>query len=107
MRIYNEWEEKRKAAWYNAMQPISFRYLPELLNLEGDHWVIYAMRMGDRYEEWKTDMEHIETLIDYQLEPDLLSQPYEVFKKAFSEKFKLGDKEPGEKRDKRIFGYKL
>lgn len=99
---YHNWEEKRKAIWYDAMQPLNFTYLPELNDMEGDYWVIYAMEIRDEYERWKTRMEHIETVLDYHLDPELLFAPHDEFTKAHTAVFQQYWKESDESRNQRI-----
>ena len=84
---YYHFTENRKSAWYDVMQPMNFVYLPELNEMEGDYWVMYAVKMRDEYENWKTRMEYAETVIEYDMDPELLFAPRDAFQKVHQEKF--------------------
>lgn len=102
IRMYHNWEEKRKEIWYDAMQPLNFTYLPQLNDMEGDYWIVYAMEIRDEYERWKTRMEHVETVLDYRLDPELLFASRDEFTKAHTAVFQQYWKEEDNKRNQRI-----
>lgn len=83
---FHNWEENRRQAFYDIIQPLLFETLPALQNMEGDEWVIYAMRLRDEYEEWKSFCEHLETIIDYELPAESFYWEKPDFRKALHEK---------------------
>ena len=101
--IIYKWKEKRKQEWYDAMQPLNFKYFPELNELEGDYWVLYAVHMRDNYELWKEDLEKIETVLDYGMNPEILFQPLDDLIKAIGEIDWETLNKLEEKREQRIY----
>jgi hypothetical protein len=101
LEFYN-WEESRRQAFYDIVQPLLFETIPALHNLEGDEWVLYAMYLRDQYEEWKTFCEHLETVIDYELPPDSFYWEKPDFQKALHEKGREYLNRSIEKRNRRI-----
>lgn len=55
--------------FYDIVQPVLFRLLPGLHNLEGEYWTLYAVKLRDNYEQWKTFAGRLETIIEYNLPP--------------------------------------
>jgi len=104
MLLYHNWAEKRKAAWYDVVQPLNFKNLPDLQNIEGDYWILYAVAMRDTYERWKSGAERIETVLDYEIDPAILLQPYQDLIDAISKKDLEARKKAEEKRDLLIYG---
>ncbi|MCF8257918.1 MAG: hypothetical protein K9J06_10200 [Flavobacteriales bacterium] len=65
LRKSHEERKKLMDAYYDLMQPLLFQHLPTLDQLEGDHWVLYAVTIRDAYEEWKSLCGEMETTIEY------------------------------------------
>lgn len=103
-RILDEWEEGRKQAFYDVLQPILFQFFPDLLNLEGDHWVIYAAHIRDAYEQWKSFSERLESIIDYELPIESFYWENKDYFKAIHEKGPEYLRRSSEKRKKIIYG---
>jgi hypothetical protein len=99
---YHIWKEKRKTEYFDIVQPLIFKYLPELNNIEGDHWVIYAATVKDLYEEWKILCEEIETIIEYQMPPESVKLKSEDFQKLVYEYFLLRGRVVADNRSARI-----
>lgn len=102
--IFHRWKEERKQQWYDAMQPLNFKYLPALNELNGDYWILYAVTMRDNYESWKTGLENIESVLDYGMNPAILLQPFDDLVKAIGEIDWKTRNRLEEKRDQRIYG---
>lgn len=102
-RIYHNWQEKRKDEYFAIVQPLIFKYLPELNNIEGDYWVLYAVTVRDLYEEWKTLCEEIETIIDYQMPPESVKLESKDFRKLIHEYYNLRGRKVSDDRLARIY----
>ena len=107
MFVFHDWEENRKKEYYDIVQPMLFKYLPDLNKTEGDYWVIYAVCIRDNYEEWKSLCEEMETTIDYKMPLESVNWKYEDWHKLFKKHFPKYKKTAEVKRDKRISGQYL
>lgn len=107
MRIFHEWEEARLQQWYDVVQPLNFKYLPELNELEGDFWILYAINMLDTYDEWKSFAERLEIIIDYDMEPSLFDDENEKFFEAMRNTPQEKKNASEDKRDIKIYGRTL
>ncbi len=63
LQFYN-WEQTRQAEYILLIQKIYFRYFPQLLDLNSDEWILFAVDIRDEYEMFKESCEHIEEFID-------------------------------------------
>ncbi len=106
MRNFFLWEQKKKNDFFDIIQPLAFSYLPELSNLEGDFWVIYAVCITDNYEQWKILNEHLEIILDYEMPMECIklkiSELSELINRDYFNKFD----EVKAKRDLKISLYK-
>ncbi|MCH7987579.1 MAG: hypothetical protein IID46_00350, partial [Planctomycetes bacterium] len=80
--------EQRKKQYFDIVQPLLFKYLPDLDNIENDHWVIYAVTLRDFYEEWKTICETADTTIQYKMPPESIWWEYKDWDKLLTERLK-------------------
>jgi hypothetical protein len=87
MLRYFMWCEQRKTEFYDIIQPPLFRLYPELEDLEGDFWVLYAVELRDAYEEWLSMMEQTETVVIYQMPPESINWKYEDYRKEVSARY--------------------
>ncbi len=85
---HHRWKERTKTEWYNVMQPLNFDYLPQLSNMDGDYWLLYAMNMRDDYEYWKSWLEMLHTFISLDLDPTLLDGKAEIWREKMSEAYR-------------------
>lgn len=76
IRKWHEQEKHRKDAYYDLMQPLLFKHMPTLQDLEGDYWVLYAVTIGDAYEEWKSLCEEMETTIEHGMPQESITYEY-------------------------------
>jgi hypothetical protein len=104
MRIFHEWEEARLQQWYDVVQPLNFKYLPELNEIEGDYWILYAINMLDTYDEWKSFAERLELILDYGMDPSLFDDENEQFYEAMRNTPQEKQDASEDKRDIKIFG---
>ena len=104
MKLFFDWTQSRKACFYDIAQAHLFHLLPELYNLENDYWVTYATCFGDIYEEWKTDGEHIETVLEYEMPAKTIHLYGKEFQDIFQPYFEKDPHRGEAERDKRIFG---
>lgn len=104
IKQFHEWEEKRKNEYYELVQPVLFQHLPELQDMEGDWWVIYAVSIRDNYETWNQLCEELETALDYDLPPESCNWEYDKFKEAVSKRTKGQYTAAEKKRNKKIYG---
>jgi hypothetical protein len=78
---FEEWEKERQNEFMGVVQPVLFYHLPELNEIEGDYFISFAVDLRDYYENWKSWLEHAETVIENEM-------PYEtvfIFKEEFQE----------------------
>ena len=87
IHLIHQREQKRRSQYYDIVQPILFKYLPTLNDLENDYWVIYAVTIHDNYEEWKTACDQILTTIEYKMPPESLTWKYDDWDKLQYERF--------------------
>jgi hypothetical protein len=73
MVAYHKWTERRRTEYFDIVQPLLLKYLPDLNNIEGDYWVTYAVNIRDIYEEWKVMCEDIEVMVNYEMPPEMLN----------------------------------
>ncbi len=104
--LIHKWNEKRKGEYYEIVQPLLFKYLPVLNDIEGDYWVSYAVTIRDIYEEWKVMCERIEIVNDYDMPPENVNMDGADFQKAAYEYFTRYGRKRSAKRDERIYGEK-
>jgi hypothetical protein len=76
-----------KDAYYEVMQPLLFHHLPALHNLEGDFWVLYAVTIGDAYDQWKSLCEQMDTTIEYAMPQESITWEYAKWHALFAEKY--------------------
>jgi len=102
MLKYNNWKQKRWKEYYDVMQPALFNYLPELQNMEGDCWVMFAVNIRDNYELWESANERLEILIDFEMPPETIDLSDDDFRKEISKRFEKYDKQSTENRNRKI-----
>lgn len=107
LHILHEWEEARQQQWYDVVQPLNFKYLPALNQLEGDFWILYAVNMLDIYDEWNSYAERLELVIDYDMNPSLFDDENEKFYEAMRNTPQEKKDASEDKRDIKIFGRPL
>jgi hypothetical protein len=101
---FHNYEEKRKTEYYDIVQPLLFKLLPELENLEGDYWVLYAVEIRDNYDEWKTLCEQLESIAEYNMPQESVLLNDDEFRKLESKAFKEAGYKTV-KRNKKIADY--
>lgn len=88
-----DWKENRKKAFYDLVQPIIFKYYKDILNLEPDSWILYAVHIREEYEDYLMRCDHMHTFIHYEFPEEDLHIPYteffEKFQKIWAEKLHL------------------
>ncbi len=99
---YHLWEQNRQQQFYDIVQPLIFQTFPDVQNIEGDAWVVYAVAVRDNYEDWKSFSERIESIIDYQLPPGSFMWDYKEYLKVLGEKMKLDNNKAIERRKRRV-----
>jgi hypothetical protein len=92
IREHHEEQKRLMDAYYELMQPLLFHHLPALHQLEGDHWVIYAVTIRDAYEEWKSLCEEMDTTIEYDMPQESISWKHADWLALLREKWR---KKPG------------
>jgi hypothetical protein len=88
MRAWHEEKMSMKDAYFDLMQPLLFQHLPGLQDLEGDHWVIYAVTIRDAYEEWKSLCEEMDTTIELGMPQESITWEHAERQALISEKFR-------------------
>jgi len=86
MRKWHEQVKKLMDGYYDLMQPLLFEHLPALHELEGDHWVLFAMTIRDVYEEWKSLCEEMDTTIEYNMPQETITWEYADWRALYSKK---------------------
>lgn len=101
LKIFNR-EERRKAEFVNLVQKIYFRYYPEILDLNNDEWILYAVMIREEYERFKDLAEEVEEFIDCEFpEEDIKLNDEDYRKKYLSWPQELRDK-ASELRERRF-----
>ncbi|MBC8045690.1 MAG: hypothetical protein H7Y00_02755 [Fimbriimonadaceae bacterium] len=104
LRFFN-WQEKRKTEFYNVVQPILFDRYEWMRNFEPDTWIIYAMHIRDEYENWKSESERVEEILDYNLPYECINQDFTEYIHLLEEAY---EKDPEDTiRQRRIAGEKI
>lgn len=86
-----DWKEGRKREFYDIVQPLLFKYYKEILDLNHDGWIIYAVHIREEYQDYMMRTDHISTFIQFEFPEEDLHMPY----KEFSEKLQeLWEKRP-------------
>lgn len=86
-----DWKEGRKREFYDIVQPLLFKYYKEVLDLNHDGWIIYAVHIREEYQDYMMRTDHISTFIQFEFPEEDLHMPY----KEFSEKLQeLWEKRP-------------
>lgn len=85
-KIYHQ-RKQQQDAYYDLMQPLLFRYMPQLQELEGDHWVIYAATIRDEYEDWRSMCEQFDATIEYGMPQESISWKYADWHALMSEMY--------------------
>jgi len=86
-------EERRKAEFVNLVQKIYFKYYPELLDLNNDEWILYAVLIREEYELFKELAEDVELFIDCEFpEEDIKLSDEDYWKKYSTWPQELKDK---------------
>ena len=101
------WEEQRRTEFYDIIQSVLFALYPLLNNIEGDFWVLYAVNMRDKYEDWKTSMEDVETKLHYEMPSESVNWEYEKFSNEISKRYDVYGASSTAKRDEQIKSFKL
>jgi hypothetical protein len=96
---YN-WKEQRQYEFIDMVQPIVFKYYPEVQELDADGWIIYYYLLVIEYTDYRLDFEHYVTFIEYDFEESDLYIPYAEFHKKFEERFKERWEREQEEREK-------
>ena len=79
MRQFRHWEQNRQQAFYDIVQPILLELYPEIPEMEGDAWLLYAITLRDGYENWKSLCEDLESVIEYKMPPECFYWENEKF----------------------------
>jgi hypothetical protein len=74
------WEENRKNEFYEIVQPALMQYYPVLQDIEGDFWVLYAVNLRDEYESWLSNMEMMESIVQYEMPPESINWEWDKYK---------------------------
>ncbi|HTF81793.1 MAG TPA: hypothetical protein VL947_08710, partial [Cytophagales bacterium] len=108
MRLYNEWSHRRQFEFIELVQGMLLGLCPQLLDMEADAWVVYAMVLADQYDKWKCCCEHIEIFIDYGFSSDILALPSEQYDEICYRRFvELMDTPVMQLRGRRIAGERV
>jgi hypothetical protein len=102
MVVLHNWQESRKKEWYDIVQPLLLEHMPELQNLEGDFWVLYAVELRDNYEGWMDCCDHMEIVIEHHLPPESVWWEYDRFKEALRAAYAQYGEASQERRFRRI-----
>jgi hypothetical protein len=104
MARFREWELERENGFMNVVQPILFQHLPELNELEGDYFICYAVDLRDYYENWKSWLEHAETVIENEMPYETVFYFGEDFRLLYKPYYDKNSKRLEVERDKIIYG---
>lgn len=85
-------EEAQRQQFYDIVQPVILRLMPELLNIEGDCWTIYAVKLRDNYEQWKSFAGRLDTILEYNMPPSSFMWDNKDFHEALYKKMFPGNK---------------
>lgn len=85
IRQFQHWELNRQQQFYDIIQPILLELYPEIPEMEGDAWLMYAIIVRDAYENWKSICEDLELVIEYKMPPESLYWESEKFRKLMGE----------------------
>lgn len=104
---FHNWLEGRIAEFIDVMQTIILKNWPELLDLEPDAWILYAVSIRDEYEYYVQQCEHVEAFIDYNFPEEYMKLSVDEYDKKRPYVLSEESKYVQSLRSRRIAGEKI
>jgi hypothetical protein len=82
------WKTKRIFDFINAVQCVLIEYYPQLLNLNSDEWVIYAVTLREAHTDYLMPCEDMESFIEAGFPQEYIKLPYKEFREKIDEYLK-------------------
>ncbi|MBI5539028.1 MAG: hypothetical protein HY951_03150 [Bacteroidia bacterium] len=82
------WERKRIFDFINALQSVFIEYYPQLLDLNSDEWVIYAVNVRESHTDYLERCEYIECFIEAGFPQEDIKLPYKELREKMDEYLK-------------------
>ncbi|NVO09856.1 MAG: hypothetical protein HXX16_07850 [Bacteroidales bacterium] len=79
------WKTKRIFDFINAVQCVFIEYYPQLLNLNSDEWVIYAVNVRDTHTDYLIQCEDMECFIEAGFPQQDIKLPYKELREKIDE----------------------
>jgi hypothetical protein len=82
------WKTSRIFDFINAVQTVLFEYYPQLLNLNSDEWIIYAVILREAHTDYLISCEDLECFIEAGFPQEDIKLPYMEFREKIDEYLK-------------------
>ncbi len=82
------WKTSRIFDFINAVQCVFIEYYPQLLNLNSDEWVIYAVNVREAHTDYLIPCEDMECFIEAGFPQEDIKLPYKELRKKIDEYLK-------------------
>lgn len=79
--------EKPRSEFYDLLQSLTFKYYPEVQELDADGWIMFEVFMRDEYTNYQMDFEHYDGFIEYGFDVEDLDLPYAEYSAKYSERW--------------------
>jgi hypothetical protein len=93
------WKDQRLYEFIDMVQPIVFRYYPQVQELDADGWIVYFYHLSIEHTDYRLDFEHYAGFIEYEFDVEDLKLPYKEYSVKFSERWNVRWEEEQRKRE--------